>query len=105
MIRKVFLFALAAVILVPFTSSCNKEKDTLAIITVLDTAGHPVAGAYVKLFANLAHQPQGAGSMDRLTREEMTDSRGHARFDYTQQYKQGQAGFARRGLPRLVPSP
>lgn len=32
--------------------------------------------------------------MDRLTREEMTDSRGHARFDYTQQYKQGQAGFA-----------
>lgn len=94
MIRKVLLFALAAVILVPFTSSCNKEKDTLAIITVLDTAGHPVAGAYVKLFANLAHQPQGAGSMDRLTREEMTDSRGHARFDYTQQYKQGQAGFA-----------
>ena len=94
MIRKVLLCALAAIILVPFATSCNKEKDTIAIITIIDTAGHPVPGAYVKLFANLAHQPEGAGAMDRLTREEMTDSKGQAKFDYTQQYKQGQAGFA-----------
>ncbi len=91
MIRKVLLCALAAIALLPFTSSCNKEKDTIAIITVVDTGGRPVDSAYVKLFANLAYP---VGDPSRLLREGLTDSRGEVEFDYTQQYKQGQAGFA-----------
>ena len=43
------------------------------------------------LFANLAY-PQGDAS--RLRREGSTDNNGMVEFDYTQQYKQGQAGFA-----------
>lgn len=91
MIRKVLLCSLVAVALIPFTSSCNKEKDTVAIITVVDTGGHPVDSAYVKLFANLAYP---IGDPSRLMREGLTDAKGQVEFDYTQQYKQGQAGFA-----------
>ena len=91
MIRKVLLCSLAAIVLLPFTTSCNKEEDTIAIITVVDTGGHPVSGAYVKLFANLAYP---IGDPSRLFREGLTDASGRVEFDYTQQYKQGQAGFA-----------
>jgi hypothetical protein len=91
MIRKVLLCLLAATALLPFTSSCNKEKDTIAIITVVDTGGRPVDSAYVKLFANLAYP---VGDPSRLLREGLTDARGEVEFDYSDQYKQGQAGFA-----------
>lgn len=92
--RKVLTSLTLLLLLAPllfFGSSCNKEKDTIAIVHVVDTAGHPVAGAYVKLYANLANP---LGDPSRLRREELTDNSGAATFDYTEQYKQGQAGFA-----------
>lgn len=91
MIRKVLLCSLVAAIFLPVASSCNKEKDTIAIITVVDTGGRPVDSAYVKLFANLAYP---VGDPSRLVREGLTDASGKVEFDYTDQYKQGQAGFA-----------
>ena len=91
MIRKVLLCSLIAMTLIPVATSCNKEKDTVAIITVVDTGGHPVDSAYVKLFANLAYP---IGDPSRLLREGLTDGSGQVEFDYTDQYKQGQAGFA-----------
>lgn len=91
MIRKVLLCSLIAMILIPVATSCNKEKDTVAIITVIDTGGRPVDSAYVKLFANLAYP---IGDPSRLLREGLTDGSGQVEFDYTDQYKQGQAGFA-----------
>ena len=91
MIRKVLLCSLVAMILIPVATSCNKEKDTVAIITVVDTGGRPVDSAYVKLFANLAYP---IGDPSRLLREGLTDGSGQVEFDYTDQYKQGQAGFA-----------
>jgi hypothetical protein len=83
------LLTVTAVVLV--ATGCNKEKDTIAIVKIVDEEGRPVEGAYVKLFANLAYP---IGDPTRLTREESTDNKGMARFDYTQQFKQGQAGFA-----------
>ncbi len=91
MIRKVLLCSLVAAIFLPIVSSCNKEKDTIAIITVVDSGGRPVDSAYVKLFANLAYP---IGDPSRLLREGLTDASGQVEFDYTDQYKQGQAGFA-----------
>lgn len=91
MIRKVLLCTLVAVLVLPFSTSCNKEEDTIAVITIVDTGGNPVEGAYVELFANLAYP---IGDPSRLRRQGSTDSRGQVEFDYTQQYKQGQAGFA-----------
>src|SRR5690606_16620047 len=72
--------------------ACNKEKDTKATITVLDTAGAAVAGAYVKLYANPANPLQ--ADFSRLTKEGNTGSDGKVVFDYSEFYKRGQAGFA-----------
>lgn len=82
-------FALVAVVLV-FTT-CNKVKPTKAIITVVDADSHGVAGAYVKLFANPTYP---LGDPSRLLKEGTTDAAGTIVFDYSDFYKQGQAGFA-----------
>lgn len=97
MFRPLFLRALAIPALLLIASGCNKEEDTIAIVTIVDEDGRPVEGAYVKLFANLAHYQNidnTTADPSRLVREELTDGKGQARFDYTQQFKQGQAGFA-----------
>lgn len=94
MIRTTLTRSLAALVLLAATTACNKEKDTTATIRVVDEDGRPVPDAYVKLWANLAYQTPGSGSIDRLKREGLTGSDGTVEFDYTQQYKQGQAGFA-----------
>lgn len=72
-------------------AACNKEKPTTATITVQDEDGSIVPNAYVKLYANPTFP---LGDPTRLTQEKMTDSQGRASFDYTDFYKQGQAGFA-----------
>ncbi|MCB9168736.1 MAG: hypothetical protein H6594_00110 [Flavobacteriales bacterium] len=71
--------------------SCNKEKPTKAIITIVDEDGAIVPEAYVKLYANPTYP---LGDPSRLTQEMMTGSDGTAEFDYTSFYEQGQAGFA-----------
>jgi hypothetical protein len=72
-------------------AACNKEKPTTAIITVMDEDGFLLRDAYVKLYANPTFP---TGDPTRLTQEKMTDAQGKATFDYTDFYKQGQAGFA-----------
>ncbi|MBL8001934.1 MAG: hypothetical protein JNL05_08230 [Flavobacteriales bacterium] len=72
-------------------AACNKEKPTTAIITIQDEDGFIVPNAYVKLYANPTYP---LGDPTRLTQEKMTDAQGRASFDYTDFYKQGQAGFA-----------
>ena len=82
---------LTLVVTAALLSSCNKEKDTIAIITVEDEDGYILPGAYVKLYANPTFP---IGDPSRLMQEKMTDAQGRATFDYTDFYKQGQAGFA-----------
>ena len=78
-------------LLVAFTSSCNPEEDTIAIITVVDQDDIPIEGASVRLFAN-PNFP--TGDPTRLNMEGVTDALGQATFDYTDFYKKGQSGFA-----------
>ncbi|HMN06120.1 MAG TPA: hypothetical protein PKD45_10360 [Flavobacteriales bacterium] len=89
---KAILTATVLFILGAGLGACNKEKDTKAVITVLDTAGAAVAGAYVKLYANPAHPLM--ADFSRLTKEGTTGSNGTVTFDYSEFYKRGQAGFA-----------
>ncbi len=91
---KAILRTMVLTSLVVAATGCNQEEDTKAIIHVLDADGHPVDSAYVRLWANIAYQPPNTGSKDRLKREGMTGKDGSVEFDYTEQYKQGQAGFA-----------
>lgn len=86
-VSKTMVLALCAVVL----SACNKEKPTKAVIVVKDQAGAVVPGALVKLFANPSFP---LGDPTRLNKEVVTNSAGRAEFDYSDFYKQGQAGFA-----------
>lgn len=91
MLRNVILRPLTLVAATLLLVNCNKEKPTKAFITIENELGQPVAGAYVKLYANPTFP---IGDPSRLTQEKMTDGSGNAEFDYTDFYKQGQAGFA-----------
>ena len=71
--------------------ACNKEKPTKAIIHVKDKDGYTVPDAYVKLYVHLSNP---LSDPSRLMKEGTTDSRGDVEFDYSEFYKQGQAGFA-----------
>lgn len=90
---KAILAAILLILLGTGLGSCNKEKDTKAIITVLDTAGAVVPGAYVKLYATPT-PPVRQADFSRLTQEGTTGSDGRVTFDYSEFYKKGQAGFA-----------
>jgi hypothetical protein len=79
--------ALSAVVF----AACNKEKPTTAIIIVKNQADQVVPGVTVKLYANPSFP---LGDPTRLNKEGVTNSAGQVEFDYTDFYKQGQAGFA-----------
>lgn len=92
MFRKAIIVPVLLLILGSGLGACNKEKDTKAAITVLDTAGSVVVGAYVKLYANPSNPLQ--ADFSRLTMEGRTGVDGRVTFDYSEFYKRGQAGFA-----------
>ena len=58
---------------------------------VKNQAGAVVPGVLVKLFANPSFP---LGDPTRLNKEVLTNTAGRAEFDYSEFYKQGQAGFA-----------
>lgn len=72
-------------------SSCYKKKDTIAVITVVDSNDTPVAGAEVVLdwyeVDSLGSQPR-----ENLVQTASTDGAGKASFNYNEMYKSGMAG-------------
>ena len=80
------------ILLMTSVTSCYKEKKTTAVITVLDVSNAPVAGATVKLYYKYA--TDSLGTAQRLDKESTTDASGKANFDYTEEFKSGQAGLA-----------
>jgi len=90
-IRRLLAGALAIGLLAPMVSSCTKEKPTKVIITVRNPSGGSVLGVNVKLYANPTAPVR---EPIRLDMQSTTDLSGRAEFDYTDFFKQGQAGFA-----------
>ncbi len=86
------VFLLFVALIATSISSCYKEKKTTAVITVLDAANAPVPGATVKLYYK--HATDSLGTDLRLDKEETTDASGKATFNYTEEFKSGQAGLA-----------
>ena len=71
--------------------SCYKPKSTIATITVLnDSNNSPVSGATVRLFYD---DPTGINTSIIDVQNETT-SEGIVNFDFSEYYKDGQAGFA-----------
>jgi hypothetical protein len=73
-------------------SSCYRKKDTIAKVTVVDSAGLPVGGASVRLY----YEDILGGNTPRenLEQTNSTDASGIATFNYNDLFKSGQAGFA-----------
>jgi hypothetical protein len=71
--------------------SCRKKGDTVALITVRDTANMLVPGARVILFGTSTTDPiQSVVRKDTAT----TNSDGVATFNFNEVYQLGQAGVA-----------
>lgn len=71
--------------------SCYKPKSTIATITVLnDSNNSPVSGATVRLFYD---DPTGINT-SVINEQNTTSGEGVANFDFSEYYKDGQAGFA-----------
>lgn len=71
--------------------SCKKEAPTLAKIYIHDTNGEPFSNAEVRLFGEPTSDPHNEMIMDQTL---VTDSEGAVIFDFTEDFKLGQAGFA-----------
>ena len=87
------ILILGLITLMSSVSSCFKEEDTTAVITVLDAADVPVSGAAVRLYYKVATDSLGEENVNLLN-EANTDASGKANFDYTEEFKAGQAGLA-----------
>src|SRR5680860_16720 len=73
------------------TNSCRKKADTIAKVTVRDTANILVPGATVILYGESTTEPiQPVVRRDTVT----TNSSGVATVNYNDVYKLGQAGVA-----------
>lgn len=86
--HKNMLLVLTLVIGVFTVSSCYKKKDTIAVVTVVDSANAPVGGASVRLY--YGPNPDSA----RIDQTASTGADGKAKFNFNDLYKAGQAGFA-----------
>lgn len=63
-------------------SSCQKAKDTIAVIIVKDSSGNNIAGASVTLHQDGAISQQGVASDLGLRKNDITDSNGRVEFTY-----------------------
>ena len=71
--------------------SCYKEEKTIAIITVLDNnTNNPIPDARVRLF----YDNFNGLNVPIIDEEKITSSNGSASFDFSENYQDGQAGFA-----------
>lgn len=89
--RRILTNAVVVALCSVLFAACNKEEPTTATIIVKDQAGNVVPDVAVRLFANPSFP---LGDPTRLNQEGITGSTGRVEFDYTEFYKQGQAGFA-----------
>ena len=77
--RAVFpVLAIIACLYLFSSTSCKKETDCTAIITVHDTIGQPLAGAKIRLYSSLAN----ANLQDQTL---TSDSKGEATFVFKHQ--------------------
>lgn len=86
-IKKVSLFGLMILLISVTSMGCRKKKDTIAEITVRNSAGAVISGASVRLFP----VPTQQGTL-LWEFETSTNSDGIASFNFNEIYQLGQAG-------------
>lgn len=86
-----WMIAVIALISV-FAYSCDKIEDTIATVRVVNSFGTPVSGAEVRLFAVGSGDDDQIGEI-RFDTTQVTNGSGRVSFNFSDFYKQGQAGF------------
>ena len=84
---------IAISLLLVLSTSCNREEDTIAEVTVVTEAGTRVAGAEVRLFGQSTEDNVEVGDV-RIDETGFTAANGIVSFDFTDLYVPGQSGFA-----------
>ena len=79
-ILKISSVLLAVFLVSTVFTSCEKEKDTIGIIKVVNSNGDPMSGVTVVL--NQPNASPGTDPIDDLQKEETTDASGRAEFIY-----------------------
>ncbi len=74
-------------------NGCNEIEDTVAVVYVQNSLGAPVQGAEVRLFAVGSVDQDFIGEL-RFDTTQVTNAAGSVSFNFSDYYKQGQAGFA-----------
>lgn len=74
-------------------TGCNEIEDTVAVVYVQNSLGAPVQGAEVRLFAVGSVDQTFIGEL-RFDTTQVTNAAGSVSFNFSEYYKQGQAGFA-----------
>jgi ammonia channel protein AmtB len=91
------LHAIGVAALLLFTAfgfnGCNEIEDTVAVVYVQNSLGAPVQGAEVRLFAVGSSNQTVIGEL-RFDTTQVTNAAGSVSFNFSEYYKQGQAGFA-----------
>ena len=90
--QKIRLGSVVAIMLGLVFFSCNKVEETIATVQVLNSFGTPVANADVRLFAVPSADDDIIGEI-RFDTTQVTNGSGKVSFNFTDFYKQGQAGF------------
>ena len=84
MLNKIFKSILIGVFALVITStftSCEKEKETIAVIIVKNSNGQTIQGADVKLFPDQTISPSGLLPDQSLTKTKTTDANGRVEFN------------------------
>ena len=82
-IFKTILLGVFALVITTTFTSCEKEKDTIAIIIVKDTFGNVVSGVKVEVYPDQTINPtSGELPISDLRKINTTDANGKAQFTY-----------------------
>ena len=82
-IFKTILLGVFSLVITSTFTSCEKEKDTIAVIIVKDTYGNVVSGATVEVYPNQTINPtSGELPISDLRKVNTTDANGKAQFTY-----------------------
>ena len=82
-IFKTILLGVFALVITTTFTSCEKEKDTIAVIIVKDTNGNVVSGVKVEVYPNQTINPSsGELPISDLRKVNTTDANGKAQFTY-----------------------
>lgn len=89
-IKRLGVFFIAFIAITLF--SCDKVEETIATVRVVNSFGSPVSGATVRLYAVGSVDADQIGEI-RFDTTQVTNGSGKVSFNFSDFYKQGQAGF------------